>query len=92
MPQDCRDEIGYLTVSANGAKLFFQVINSRYGRASTVLTSNKGFEEWGEILPDEVMANTRQSCSLSVTSHRCSLPCANRTHGRQSVLVEAQFR
>ena len=50
------DEIGYLTVSANGAKLFFQTINSRYGRASTVLTSNKGFEEWGEILHDEVMA------------------------------------
>jgi hypothetical protein len=24
--------------------------------ASTVLTSNKGFEEWGEILGDEVMA------------------------------------
>ena len=39
------DEIGYLTVTANGAKLFFQLINSRYGRASTVLTSNKGFEE-----------------------------------------------
>ena len=49
-------EIGYLTVSAHGAKLFFQLINSRYGRASTVLTSNKGFEEWGEILHDEVMA------------------------------------
>ena len=28
----------------------------RYEHASTVLTSNKGFEEWGEIFGDDVMA------------------------------------
>jgi DNA replication protein DnaC len=50
------DEIGYLPVSPTGAMLFFQLINRRYERASTVLTSNKGFEDWGEILGDEVMA------------------------------------
>lgn len=50
------DEIGYLPVSATGAMLFFQLINRRYEHASTVLTSNKGFEEWGEILGDDVMA------------------------------------
>jgi DNA replication protein DnaC len=50
------DEIGYLPVSPTGAMLFFQLINRRYERVSTVLTSNKGFEEWGQILGDEVMA------------------------------------
>ena len=50
------DEIGYLPVSQTGAMLFFQLINRRYERASTVLTSNKGFDEWGQILGDEVMA------------------------------------
>jgi DNA replication protein DnaC len=50
------DEIGYLPVSRDGGVLFFQLINARYEHASTVLTSNKGFEEWGEILGDEVMA------------------------------------
>ena len=50
------DEIGYLSVTPNGARLFFQLVNARYERASTVLTSNKGFEHWGEILHDEVMA------------------------------------
>jgi len=50
------DEIGYLPVSQTGAMLFFQLINRRYERASTVLTSNKGFEEWGQIFGDEVMA------------------------------------
>ena len=50
------DEIGYLPVSEDGAVLFLQLINTRHERASTVLTSNKGFEEWGGVLGDEVMA------------------------------------
>ena len=50
------DEIGYLPVTQDGAVLFFQLINARHERASTVLTSNKGFEEWGAVLGDEVMA------------------------------------
>ena len=50
------DEIGYLPVSQTGAMLFFQLINRRYEQASTVLTSNKGFEDWGQVLGDEVMA------------------------------------
>jgi DNA replication protein DnaC len=50
------DEIGYLPISPTGAMLFFQLINRRYEHASTVLTSNKGFEDWGQILGDDVMA------------------------------------
>ena len=50
------DEIGYLPVSQDDAVLFFQLINARHERVSTVLTSNKGFEEWGGVLGDEVMA------------------------------------
>ena len=50
------DEIGYLPVSQDGAVLFFQLVNARHERASTVLTSNKGFEEGGSVLGDEVMA------------------------------------
>ena len=50
------DEIGYLPVSRKGTVLFFQLINARHEQASTVLTSNKSFEEWGQVLGDEVMA------------------------------------
>jgi DNA replication protein DnaC len=50
------DEIGYLPISRTGAMLFFQLMSRRYERASTVLTSNKSFEEWGEVFGDEVMA------------------------------------
>ena len=30
------DEIGYLPVTQSGAILFFQLVNGRYGRASTI--------------------------------------------------------
>ena len=50
------DEIGYLPVTRTGAMHFFQLMSRRYEQASTVLTSNKSFEEWGEIFGDEVMA------------------------------------
>ncbi len=50
------DEIGYLPISRNGAMLFFQLMSRRYEHAATILTSNKGFEEWGAIFGDDVMA------------------------------------
>jgi DNA replication protein DnaC len=50
------DEIGYLSISRTGAMLFFQLMTRRYEHAATVLTSNKGFEDWGDIFGDDVMA------------------------------------
>lgn len=50
------DEIGYLPISRDVVVLFFQLISARHEQASTVLISNKGFEEWGAVLGDEVMA------------------------------------
>ena len=50
------DEIGYLPISRTGAMLFFQLMSRRYEHASTVLTSNKPFDEWGDIFGDEMMA------------------------------------
>ena len=47
---------GYIPILPDGAILFFQLMSRRYERASTVLTSNTSFEEWGKILGDEVMA------------------------------------
>ena len=44
------DEIGYLPVIRSGGTLFLQRINAVHERASTVLASNKGFEEWGAML------------------------------------------
>jgi DNA replication protein DnaC len=63
------DEIGYLPITRTGAMLFFQLMSRRYERASTVLTSNKSFEEWGEIFGDEVMA----SALIDRLVHHCHI-------------------
>jgi DNA replication protein DnaC len=44
------DEIGYLPVIPGGGNLFFQLVNARYERGAMILTSNRGFAEWGEVL------------------------------------------
>lgn len=50
------DEIGYLPMTREEASLFFRLINRRYERASTLLTSNKSFMDWGEVFGDQVIA------------------------------------
>ena len=50
------DEIGYLPVTSGNGNLFFQLVNARYERGAMILTSNRGFAEWGEVFGDAVVA------------------------------------
>ncbi len=50
------DEIGYLSVGSAAGNLFFQLVNARYERGAMILTSNRGFSEWGEVFGDPVVA------------------------------------
>jgi len=50
------DQVGYLPIQPGGANLFFQLINARYERGAIILTSNRGFGEWGEVFGDTVVA------------------------------------
>ena len=50
------DEIGYVTLGAAAGNLFFQLVNARYERGAMILTSNRGFAEWGQVFGDPVIA------------------------------------
>ncbi|HLG66466.1 MAG TPA: IS21-like element helper ATPase IstB [Acidimicrobiales bacterium] len=50
------DEVGYIPFEAEAANLFFQLVSSRYERASVIVTSNKPFGRWGEVFGDAVVA------------------------------------
>jgi DNA replication protein DnaC len=50
------DEIGYLPLERQAANLLFALIARRYERGSIIVTSNRGFEAWGEILGDAMVA------------------------------------
>jgi DNA replication protein DnaC len=50
------DEVGYIPFEAEAANLFFQLVSSRYERASLIVTSNKPFGRWGEVFGDDIAA------------------------------------
>lgn len=50
------DEIGYYSLDRRAAELFFQIVCRRYETGSIILTSNKHFSEWGEMMSDTVIA------------------------------------
>ena len=50
------DEVGYIPFDPEAANLFFQLVSSRYERASLIVTSNKPFGRWGEVFGDDVVA------------------------------------
>ena len=51
------DELGYLSFDARGADLLYQVFNRRYQRASTVVTTNLAFKDWGKLFHNSAAAS-----------------------------------
>jgi DNA replication protein DnaC len=50
------DEVGYLPLERQAANLLFALVSRRYERGSIIVTSNRGFEQWGDILGDAMIA------------------------------------
>ncbi|MCB9059041.1 MAG: ATP-binding protein [Calditrichae bacterium] len=50
------DELGYLSLSHQTVKLFFQLISKCYEKGPVIVTTNKPFEQWGVIFNDDVVA------------------------------------
>lgn len=63
------DELGYLPVSRGEANFFFSLISELYENTSIVITSNKGFDGWAEILGDAVLA----TALLDRLTHPCQI-------------------
>ena len=49
------DEIGYTPIDRKEANLFFNLISEMYEKKSVIITSNKNFESWAEMMGDGVM-------------------------------------
>ncbi|TXI98989.1 MAG: AAA family ATPase [Neisseriales bacterium] len=50
------DELGFKEVPAYSADDFFEVISRRYEKGSVIISTNKPFEQWGEIFADNILA------------------------------------
>jgi DNA replication protein DnaC len=81
------DELGYLPVSKVEANLFFQLISGLYENTSVVITSNKGFEGWADIIGDSILT----TALLDRLTHRCQVLSLTgdgwRVANRESIFV-----
>ena len=50
------DELGFLPLDVDGARLLFQVVSEAYERQSVVITTNLEFSRWGQVFGDDQMA------------------------------------
>ncbi|MCM1197145.1 MAG: IS21-like element helper ATPase IstB [Roseburia sp.] len=51
------DEVGFLPIDKEGANMLFQLINKRYEKTTTIITTNQPFGKWSEVFGDAVIAN-----------------------------------
>ena len=51
------DEIGYFPIGEQEAKMFFQLIDRRYEKTSTIVTSNINLSDWNQIFLDNMLAS-----------------------------------
>ena len=83
------DEVGYLPISTTEGNLFFDLVSELQEKASIVITTNKGFEEWTEFLGDAALA----TAILDRLSFRCDKIQMNgksyRLENRKSFLDDA---
>lgn len=49
------DEVGFNEISPLEAKLFFQLIDMRYTKRSTIFTNNLTFDKWTNVLGQDEM-------------------------------------
>ena len=51
------DELGFKKLPSYSADDFFEIISKRYEQGSVIITTNKSFEQWGDIFADSVLAS-----------------------------------
>jgi len=51
------DEMGYFPLDPVTARFLFQVVSRRYTKGSMIITSNKSYGEWGEVVADQILAS-----------------------------------
>jgi DNA replication protein DnaC len=61
------DELGYLNIKPEQANIFFKLMEERYHRHSTIITTNLEYEEWRNFLGNPAMVDAL----LSRVRHYC---------------------
>ncbi|MBD3335158.1 MAG: AAA family ATPase [Candidatus Eisenbacteria bacterium] len=61
------DEMGYLNLQPEQSNIFFKLMEERYGRKATIITTNLDYDEWYAFLGQKAMV----AALLDRLRHRC---------------------
>jgi DNA replication protein DnaC len=67
IPLICVDELGYLNLKPEQTNIFFKLMEERYRRFPTIITTNLDFVEWGGLLGNPALVDAL----LSRLRHHC---------------------
>jgi len=63
------DELGYLTLTSEQINIFFRLIDMRYQKKSTIITTNLAFEDWYDIFKQKELVDAM----LDRIKHHCTV-------------------
>jgi len=61
------DELGYLNLKPEQSNIFFKLMEERYRKHPTIITTNLGYDEWPNFLGNRAMVEAL----LSRLRHQC---------------------
>jgi DNA replication protein DnaC len=61
------DEMGYLNLRPEQTNIFFKLMEERYRRRATIITTNLEFDEWHQFLGNKPLVDAL----LSAPAHQC---------------------
>src|SRR6056297_4155391 len=79
------DEIGYTPIERKEANFFFNLVSEIYEKSSIVITSNTSFNEWAELLGDEVLTTALLDRLLHQAHTGPSIPAAGKKHSPYNI-------
>jgi len=74
------DELGYLTLNPEQANVFFKLMEERYSRASTIITTNLDYPQWYDLfgkksLVDALLDRLKHHCiTIRINGHSLRVP------------------
>ena len=86
------DELGYLTIKPEQANAFFRLMDQRYNRVSTIITTNLDLPDWYGSVRQEAAGrcvDRSTAASLHHHPHRRPLPAKPRSGGATAAQPEA---
>jgi DNA replication protein DnaC len=80
------DDFGLHPLPAQAAQDLYEIVNERYERGSLIITSNRAFEEWGDVFANDLLA----SAALDrLTHHAHTLVIRGESYRQRSRRKEA---